>query len=105
LARRGQRVLLASQAHTAVDNALDKLSHDGSLRVVRLARNERKVTEDGAAFAGQASLQRYYKALAAQTEDRLAVWKRVDEDLRLLLVWRDRAAFVLHDEKELNAKR
>lgn len=105
LARRGQRVLLASQAHTAVDNALDRLSHDGSLRVVRLARNERKVTEDGAAFAGKASLQRYYKALAAQTEDRLAVWKRVDEDLRLLLAWRDRAAFVLHDEKELFAKR
>ncbi|MCL6417045.1 AAA domain-containing protein [Aestuariirhabdus sp. Z084] len=105
LARRGQRVLLASQAHTAVDNALDRLSHDGSLRVVRLARNERKVTEDGAAFAGQASLQRYYKALAAQTEDRLAVWKRVDEDLRLLQEWHDRAAFVLHDEKELNAKR
>lgn len=105
LARRGQRVLLASQAHTAVDNALDRLSHDASLRVVRLARNERKVTEDGAAFAGQASLQRYYKALAAQTEDRLAVWKRGDEDLRLLLEWHDRAAFVLHDEKELNAKR
>ena len=105
LARRGQRVLLASQAHTAVDNALDRLSHDGSLRVVRLARNERKVTEDGAAFAGQASLQRYYKALATQTEDRLAIWKRFDEDLRLLQEWRDRAAFVLHDEKELNAKR
>lgn len=105
LARCGQRVLLASQAHTAVDNALDRLSHDGSLRVVRLARNESKVTEDGAAFAGQASLQRYYKALAAQTEDRLAVWKRVDEDLRLLREWHDRAAFVLHDEKELNAKR
>lgn len=105
LAWRGQRVLLASQTHTAVDNALDRLSHDGSLRVVRLARNERRVTEDGAAFAGQASLQRYYKALAAQTEDRLAVWKRGDEDLRLLLEWHDRVAFVLHDEKELNARR
>jgi hypothetical protein len=105
LARRGQRVLLASQAHTAVDNALDRLGHDGSLRVVRLAWNERKVTEDGAAFAGQASLQRYYKALARQTEDRLAVWKCGDKDLRLLLAWHERAAFVLHDEQELNARR
>jgi len=104
LARRGQRVLLASQAHTAVDNALDRLSHDGSLRVVRLARNERKVTEDGAAFAGSASLQRYYNALAAHTEYRLGLWKRADEDLRLLQEWRDRAAFVLHDERELNSK-
>lgn len=105
LARRGQRVLLASQAHTAVDNALDRLGHDGSLRVVRLARNESKVTEDGAAFTGQASLQRYYKALAGQTNDSLAVWKRADQDLRLLQEWHDRAAFVLHDEKELNTKR
>lgn len=105
LARRGQRVLLASQAHTAVDNALDRLSHDGSLRVVRLARNERKVTEDGAAFAGQSSLQRYYRSLAGQTEDRLAVWRRGDEDLRLLQEWHHRAAFVLTDEKELNAQR
>lgn len=104
LVRRGQRVLLASQAHTAVDNALDRLGHDGSLRVVRLARNERKVTEDGAAFAGQASLQRYYKALAGQTEDRLAVWKRGEKDLRLLQVWHDRAAFVLRDEKELSTR-
>ena len=100
LARRGQRVLLASQAHTAVDNALDRLSHDGSLRVVRLAWNERNVTEDGAAFAGQASLQRYYKALAGQTEDRLAVWKRGEKDMHLLQEWHERAAFVLHDEKE-----
>ncbi|MGI2166499.1 AAA domain-containing protein [Shewanella oncorhynchi] len=105
LARRGQRVLLASQAHTAVDNALDRLGHDASLRVVRLARNDSKVTEDGAAFAGHASLQRYYKALAAQTEDRLAVWKRAEKDLRLLEVWHERATFVLHDEKELSARR
>ncbi|HBP6331109.1 AAA domain-containing protein [Pseudomonas aeruginosa] len=104
LARRGQRVLLASQAHTAVDNALDRLGHDGSLRVVRLARNESKVTEDGAAFAGQASLQRYYKALTGQTEDRLAVWKRGDKDLRLLQEWHERATFVLHDERELSAR-
>lgn len=105
LARRGQRVLLASQAHTAVDNALDRLGHDASLRVVRLARNESKVTEDGAAFAGQASLHRYYKALAGQTENRLAVWKRGEKDLRLLEEWLERAAFVLHDEKELGTRR
>ena len=105
LVRLGQRVLLASQAHTAVDNALDRLGHDGSLRVVRLARNESKVTEDGAAFARQASLQRYYKALAGQTEDRLAVWRRGDNDLRLLQQWHERATFVSHDEKELIVRR
>lgn len=104
LARRGQRVLLASQAHTAVDNALDKLGSEGSLRVVRLARKESRVTEDGVAFTGQASLQRYYTVLAEQTEERLESWKRSDEDLSLLQAWYDRASFVLHDEHELNAR-
>ena len=104
LARRGQSVLLASQAHTAVDNALDRLGQDSSLRVVRLARDERKVTEDGTAFAGAASLQRYYKSLAKHTEASTAVWKSGDEDLRLLRDWKERAGFVLNDLKELSAR-
>lgn len=104
LARRGQRVLLASQAHTAVDNALDRLGHDGSLRVVRLARFQGKVSEDGQPFTGNAALKRYYTALAEHSENRLSAWKRTDEDLRLLQAWRERADFVLHDERELHAK-
>ena len=105
LARRGQRVLLASQAHTAVDNALDRLGHDGALRVVRLARFQDKVSEDGQPFTGSAAMQRYYTALAEQVENRLSAWRRTDEDLRLLQAWRGRAEFVLHDERELNTKR
>lgn len=105
LARRGQRVLLASQAHTAVDNALDRLGHDGALRVVRLARFQDKVSEDGQPFAGDAALQRYYNALAGQTENRLSAWQRTEQDLRMLQAWKERAAFVLHDERELNARR
>lgn len=105
LVRRGQRVLLASQAHTAVDNALDRLGHDGALRVVRLARFQDKVSEDGQPFTGHAAMQRYYTALAQQTESRLSAWRRVDEDLRLLQTWRERAEFVLHDDRELNTRR
>lgn len=105
LVRRGQRVLLASQAHTAVDNALDRLGHDGALRVVRLAHVQGKVSEDGQPFTGHAAMQRYYTALAQQTESRLSAWRRVDEDLRLLKTWRERAEFVLHDDRELNTRR
>lgn len=105
LARRGQRVLLASQAHTAVDNALNRLGHDGALRVVRLARFQDKVSEDGQPFTGNAAMQRYYTSLAEQAENRLSAWRRTDEDLRLLQVWRERAEFVLRDERELNSKR
>lgn len=105
LVRRGQRVLLASQAHTAVDNALDRLGHDGTLRVVRLARFQNKVSEDGLPFMGHAAMQRYYTALAEQTKNRLSAWSRTDKDLRLLQTWHERADFVFHDERELNTKR
>lgn len=105
LVRRGQRVLLASQAHTAVDNALDRLGLDGSLRVVRLARFQDKVSEDGQPFTGSAAMQRYYAALTEPVESRLSAWQRTEEDLRLLQGWRERADFVLHDERELNTKR
>lgn len=105
LVRRGQRVLLASQAHTAVDNALDRLGLDGSLRVVRLARFQDKVSEDGQPFTGSAAMQRYYAALTEPVESRLSAWRRTDEDLRLLQGWRDRAEFVLRDERELNTRR
>jgi hypothetical protein len=105
LVRRGQRVLLASQAHTAVDNALDRLGHDGALRVVRLARFQDKVSEDGQPFTGHAALQRYYIALAEHTESRLSAWRRTDEYLRLMQTWHERADFVFHDERELNTKR
>lgn len=105
LARRGQRVLLASQAHTAVDNALDRLGNDSSLRVVRLARFQDKVSEDGQPFTGDAAMQKYYIALAEQVESRLSAWRRTEEDLRLLQAWRERAEFVQHDEQALNTKR
>lgn len=105
LVRRGQRVLLASQAHTAVDNALDRLGHDPSLRAVRLARNEDKISGDGQGFSGSASLRRFYTALSQQVNTRLSAWQRTDEDLRLLQSWYDRATFVLQDQLELNAKR
>ncbi|MCV4285122.1 AAA domain-containing protein [Pseudomonas capsici] len=105
LVRRGQRVLLASQAHTAVDNALDRLGHDGSLRVVRLARFQDKVSEDGQPFTGCAAMRRYYAALAKPVESRLSGWRRTDDDLRLLQEWRERAEFVLRDGRELNARR
>lgn len=105
LVRRGQRVLLASQAHTAVDNALDRLGHDSSLRAVRLARFQSKVSDDGEGFIGSASMQRYYNALSKQVETRLSAWRRTDEDLRLLQSWYERAGFVLKDEQELGAQR
>ena len=46
-AKRGERVLLASQAHDALDNALSRLQNNPNLRAIRLARNVGRITEEG----------------------------------------------------------
>ncbi|MFM0125531.1 AAA domain-containing protein [Paraburkholderia sp. RL18-101-BIB-B] len=106
LVQRGQRVLLASQAHTAVDNALDRLGRHANLRVTRLARVVTRVSDDGKQFVGEASLGRYYTALAEHVEtSRLDGWQRSEQDLGRLKDWLDRATHVRLDAEALAKQR
>lgn len=98
LARRGERVLLASQAHTAVDNALERLGRHADLRVIRLARDQDKISGDGKEFVENAALFRYYSGLAEQTETRyLNRWRAQQARLAALQSWHDRAEFARRD--------
>lgn len=98
LARRGERVLLASQAHTAVDNALERLGRHADLRVIRLARDQDKISGDGKGFVESAALSRYYSGLAEQTETRyLNPWREQQERLSNLRSWLERAEFARRD--------
>jgi anion-transporting ArsA/GET3 family ATPase len=66
-AKEGQTVLLASQAHDAIDNALSRIKNRPELRAIRLAKEIKgrsKITEDGQQFAGEQALARHYDALA-----------------------------------------
>jgi len=104
LARRGERVLLASQAHTAVDNALERLGRHADLRVIRLARDQEKISVDGKEFVEAAALFRYYSGLAEQTETRyLNPWRTRQERLSALQSWRDRAEFARRDLEAANS--
>lgn len=101
LARRGERVVLASQAHTAVDNALERLGKHPDLRVIRLARDLDKVSGDGKSFVQQAALARYYSSLAEHTDDRfLKPWRETAEQLSHLQSWLNRAEYVRRDIAE-----
>ncbi|SMF53727.1 AAA domain-containing protein [Pseudogulbenkiania subflava DSM 22618] len=98
LARRGERVLLASQAHTAVDNALERLGKHPDLRVIRLARDLEKVSGDGKSFVQQAALSRYYSSLAEHANDRfLKPWRETAERMNQLQSWLVRAEYVRRD--------
>lgn len=64
VAERNETVLLASQTHTAVDNALSRLPLHPSVRAVRLTRNESRLSDEGQEFLNERALGRYYKSLA-----------------------------------------
>lgn len=100
---RGETVLLASQAHTAVDNALGRLGQSTSVRAIRLGRED-KVTDEGRAFYGSRSLQRYYEALAAHGTRQLEAWSTEAEARDALAAWCDRAGFALADVQAEQAK-
>ncbi len=64
LAGRGNRVLLASQSHDALDNALSRLQSNPQLKVIRLARFSERITDEGKSFTESAVLGRQYQAIA-----------------------------------------
>ena len=98
LARKGERVLLASQAHTAVDNALERLGKHPDLRVIRLARDLSKISGEGKAFIQETSLSRYYTSLAEDVEKRfLTPWRETKDQLNQLQSWLNQAEFLRRD--------
>ena len=94
---RGETVLLASQAHTAVDNALGRLNSSPNVRAIRLGQ-ERKVTAEGKAFVQSGSLKRYYESLENHANQRyLTRWTDSDAETARSSAWCERGDFALKD--------
>lgn len=107
-AKEGQTVLLASQAHDAIDNALSRIKNKPELRAIRLAKESRgrsKITEDGKQFAGEQALARHYDALAEDLDLRflkpLRDKKSIIDKLKL---WVDQAEFLSLDIQNAEKK-
>lgn len=87
LVRQGKKVLLASQANLAVDNALEKLASVPEIRAIRLGRSH-KLSEEGQAFAEDQALRKFYHAIGEALEDRyLSRWGAADEAAEELQVY------------------
>lgn len=67
---RDETVLVASQTHTAVDNALSRLPLHPSIRAVRLTRNEDRLSDEGQEFLNERALGRYYRSLSGEIRQR-----------------------------------
>lgn len=103
LARQGQTVLLASQAHTAVDNALERLAISPHLRVIRLG-NPDKITPEGLAFTSDGALARYYDSLATYASQHyLDPWRESENQHQALRAWYEAAQYGMRDMEKARA--
>jgi RecA/RadA recombinase len=69
-ARRGERVLIASQANLAVDNALSKLVHHPNIVALRIG-NEGRIEEEGQPFTEKQVVSTWFERTAKDAEQRL----------------------------------
>lgn len=97
-AKRGESVLLASQAHDALDNALSRLQDNPNLRAIRLARYASRITDDGKGFTGENVLSKQYVALRNHvTREYLKPHDDLNAEIEKLTDWLSQADYVVHD--------
>ncbi|MCB2211770.1 AAA family ATPase [bacterium] len=88
LARQGQRVLVASQANLAVDNALSRLAHHADIQAIRVSRDSEKLQEEGLDFVGERAVRRWLLGLTTRCSQML------EEENRLILLAEELAEFL-----------
>ena len=106
-AKRGETVLLASQAHDALDNALSRLQNHQNhpeLRAIRLAKSANRITEEGKQFTGESILIKHYVALSNYAKEYLQPFNELSAETEKLREWLQQAEFVAHDLQQLRAE-
>lgn len=97
-AKRGETVLLASQAHDALDNALSRLQDNPNLRAIRLAKKADRITEEGKEFTGENVLNKQYVALRNYVvREHLKPRDDLDSEIVKISEWLRQAGFLVHD--------
>lgn len=74
LAKRGKRVLIASQTNLAVDNAISKIVHDPSIRVLRVGR-EGGIEQEGIKFVEGEVVKTWLQNTANYCKSRMQKFK------------------------------
>lgn len=101
-ARRGETVLLASQAHDALDNALSRLQDNPEVRAIRLAKSVNRITDEGKEFTGESVLAKHYQSLKRHiTDEYLSPLDALNEKILKLREWKTNADFIASDLQNL----
>lgn len=104
-AKRGETVLLVSQAHDALDNALSRLQNHPELRAIRLARSANRITEEGKQFTGESVLGKQYAALKNHIHhEYLQPLVDLKAQIEKINEWEEQADFIAHDLAQLRNK-
>ncbi|WP_205768675.1 DEAD/DEAH box helicase [Aggregatibacter actinomycetemcomitans] len=104
-AKRGENVLLASQAHDALDNALSRLQNNPELRAIRLAKNANRITEEGKQFTGESVLSKHYVSLKNYIHEKhLKPFNELSSETDKLREWVNQAEFAAHDLQQLRSE-
>ena len=97
-AERNHRILLASQSHDALDNALSRIKNHPQLRAIRLANDESRITDGGKAFTGAAVLAKQYTALKSFVGQKYLNRKtQLETGIDELNTWINETAFLIDD--------
>lgn len=103
--KRGETVLLASQAHDALDNALSRLQNNPELRAIRLARAKDRITDEGKEFTGESVLGKHYVSLRNYVDNEyLNPVNELATQVENLRKWKENADFIAYDLNELRQK-
>lgn len=72
LAKRGERVLLSSQSHDAVDNALERLADSPIIRAIRMARKQSVSDDDiiSRKFDEKVVFDNFYKSMSGYIQEK-----------------------------------
>lgn len=105
LVLKGERVLLVSQAHLAVDNALERLPKDPNVRALRLGRDS-KISVGGKEFTKPEIIKRFYHSISEQVHnDSLDIWAKLKSRARDCRLYIDKLSGlhgdVLRDKSEI----
>lgn len=80
----GKRVLIASQMHAAVDNVMQRLIHDPSIRGIRLGRNQERITAAAEQYMEENALPSFYRSIATCLKDKFSSSNHDIEELQRL---------------------
>lgn len=98
LTKNGETVLLASQSHDAIDNALSCIHNHPELRAIRLAKGKGKITKEGEVFSEHRALERYYDSLQYHVQTSwIEPQQEKQKKLESIKCWIEKSEFLSSD--------